>query len=68
METIVISLGGSVIAPNKVNTSFLKKFKNRYLLRVDNLEQLIEELKKDALRTIEDLKQVASEIDKVLGL
>lgn len=51
-----------------IDAGIIIQFKNRYLLRVDNLEELIEELRKDALRSIEDLKEVASEIDKVLGL
>jgi len=28
METIVISLGGSVLAPNRIDTKFLKRFRN----------------------------------------
>ncbi|MDP7116224.1 MAG: ArsR family transcriptional regulator [Candidatus Woesearchaeota archaeon] len=40
----------------------------KYLLRVENLEVLINELQKDIQRTTEDLKEIAKEIDKVLGL
>ncbi len=39
-----------------------------YLLRVENLEILINELQKDIHRATEDLKEIAKEIDKVLGL
>ena len=39
-----------------------------YLLRVANLKQLIEELEKDAIRTLENLKKVATNIDKDMGL
>lgn len=41
---------------------------NRYLLRVDNLRMLIEEVEKDIKRTCDDLKEIADEIDKKLGL
>ena len=39
-----------------------------YLLRVANLHQLIEELEKDAIRTLENLKKVAKDIDAGMGL
>ncbi len=42
--------------------------KNRYLLRVDNLNSLIDEIEKDIERAVSDLKAVASEIDTFLGL
>jgi predicted transcriptional regulator len=42
--------------------------KNRYLLRVENLEILIDELRKDLERACDDLKHVAREIDQSLGL
>jgi predicted transcriptional regulator len=38
--------------------------KNRYQLRERNLQILIEELKKDVNRTMEDLKKIAENIDK----
>jgi len=41
---------------------------NRYMLRVNNLEVLIDELKRDAERTFDDLRIVAKEIDQLLGL
>ena len=40
----------------------------RYMLRVNNLEVLVDEIKKDAERTFDDLKRVAKEIDHLLGL
>ncbi|MBW3015489.1 helix-turn-helix domain-containing protein [Candidatus Woesearchaeota archaeon] len=43
-------------------------YQRRYILRVDSLQALIEELQKDILRTTEDLKKIAEEIDDVLGL
>ncbi len=42
--------------------------KNKYMLRVDNLEILIEEIEKDVKRNLEDLRAIASDIDKRLGL
>jgi len=42
--------------------------KNKYMLRVDNLEILINEIKKDADRVCNDLREVAKDIDKWLGL
>ena len=42
--------------------------KNRYVLRVSNLELLVDELRKDMKRVMDDLKEAASEIDKWMGL
>jgi predicted transcriptional regulator len=41
---------------------------NRYILRVENLEILMDELNKDVERMFHDFKKVAKEIDKFLGL
>jgi predicted transcriptional regulator len=41
---------------------------NNYFLRVDKLEALIEELRKDVARTLDDLEEMAKEIDRELGL
>ena len=41
---------------------------NKYILRVDNLEVLIEEIERDIKRNLEDLKRIAVDIDKRLGL
>ena len=41
---------------------------NTYILRVDNLKSLIDEVEKDIKRACEDLKEVAKEIDGRLGL
>jgi len=40
---------------------------NRYLLRMENLQLLIDELRRDVDRSIEDLKDVARDIDNFLG-
>ena len=39
---------------------------NKYILRVDNLSMLVEEIKKDVQRTMNDLKEIAEIIDKEL--
>lgn len=41
---------------------------NTYILRVENLKSLIEEVEKDIKRACDDLKEVAKEIDNRLGL
>ena len=38
------------------------------MLRVDNLKDLVDEVEKDIERTCLDLKEIAQEIDKRLGL
>lgn len=42
--------------------------KNRYMLRVGNLEAVMEEIQKDVDRTFSDLRDIAKDIDKNLGL
>ncbi len=41
--------------------------KNKYYLRVDNLDALISEIEKDLERTIEDMRDVARKVDNYLG-
>ena len=41
---------------------------NKYILRVNNLNSLVDEINKDIQRTYEDLKDVAKDIDRKLGL
>lgn len=41
---------------------------NGYILRVDNLEELVEEVKRDLNRVFEDLKGIAEDLDDELGL
>ncbi len=43
-------------------------FEGKYILRVENLESLITEVKKDVLRTLEDLHDIAKDLDEELGL
>ncbi|MBU0536762.1 MAG: winged helix-turn-helix transcriptional regulator [Nanoarchaeota archaeon] len=40
----------------------------RYILRAGNLEAVMEEIQKDVNRTMEDLRNIANEIDQGLGL
>lgn len=42
--------------------------KNRYMLRVDNLNSLMDEIEKDVQRAVTDLKKVAKHLDMYLGL
>jgi len=42
--------------------------KKTYALRVSNLEILVDEIERDTKRALEDLKQVAQQIDERLGL
>ena len=42
--------------------------RNRYALRVRNLEILVDELRKDIRRTMEDLREIAKQIDEELRL
>jgi predicted transcriptional regulator len=41
---------------------------NKYVLRVENLEDLIHEIQRDVHRTIIDLKEIAEDIDRYMGL
>jgi len=41
---------------------------NKYLLRESNIEDLIIEMRKDMLRIMQDMQDVAQEIDEELGL
>ena len=42
--------------------------KNKYVLRVNNLSELINEVERDILRACDDLKKVAEEIDRRIGM
>jgi predicted transcriptional regulator len=42
--------------------------KGKFLLRVENLEVLVNELQKDISKATENLKEIAKDIDKALGL
>ena len=42
--------------------------RNRYALRVQNLEVLVDEIRKDIRRTMDDLKEIAKQIDEQLEI
>ncbi len=64
-----LSRGTIVHHLNKLMESGLVTYyKNNYMLRVDNLEALIDEVERDVKRTCESLRDVAKEIDDTLGL
>lgn len=42
--------------------------KNRYALRTNSLTELMDELRRDALRILEDLEETAERLDEELGL
>jgi len=42
------------------------KYKNKYVLRVENLTELVEELHRDMSRACQDLRDVAEQIDRCL--
>ena len=51
-----------------IESGLIIPYENKYILRVDNLESLILELKKDIIRTFEDLQDLAKDLDEELGL
>ncbi len=68
-EDLGLSRGTVMHHINKMTSSGLVTSKNnRYILRVDNLNQLVKELQRDLTDMLEDLKEVADEIDKKLGI
>lgn len=66
---LALSRGTIIHHINKLMESgFVIHEGNAYILRVDNLKTLIEEVEKDIKRACDDLKEVAKEIDERLGL
>lgn len=51
-----------------IEAGIVTDYRNRYMLRVDNLEALIDEVEKDIKRTCENLRDTAKKIDDALGL
>ena len=51
-----------------IESGLVLPYNNKYVLRVDNLEALVAELKKDLMRTFEDLQDIAKDLDEELGL
>lgn len=64
-----LSRGTVVHHLNKlIEAGIVTDYRNRYMLRVDNLEALIDEVEKDIKRTCENLRDTAKKIDNALGL
>jgi len=64
-----LSRGTVVFHLNKLIESGLVAYEQgRYILRVNNLEDLIKEVKKDMNRVFEELQFMAEELDDELGL
>ena len=60
-----LTRGTAVHHLNKLmNSGLVLSHKNRYQLRESNLSVLVEELKKDMNRTMDDLKKIAEDIDR----
>ncbi len=53
---------------NLLNAGLVIHEGNKYLLRVENLTSLIEEVEKDIKRTCDDLKDMARKIDEELSI
>ncbi|MCM2325191.1 MAG: ArsR family transcriptional regulator [Candidatus Woesearchaeota archaeon] len=51
-----------------MNAGVVVSNRSRYMLRVENLKKLIDEIEDDLYKTMAELKQVAEEIDKRLEL
>lgn len=68
-EKTGLSRGTVVHHLNKLmGAGLVETYRSRYVLRVDNLEELIAKIEEDLQKTVETLKQVASDIDRKLGL
>jgi len=68
-EKLDLSRGTIIHHIHKLMESGLVIFEDsKYLLRVDNLNELIKEIEKDVKRSLEDLREIGEEIDKRLGL
>ena len=64
-----LSRGTAVHHLNKLlESGIVISERNKYRLRVDNLEILVDELRRDMRRTMDNLKQIAKQIDEELGL
>lgn len=68
-EKLNLSRGTVIHHINKmIESGIIIHQNNRYMLRVDNLSQLVQEIKKDVERTIDDMKEIAEDIDRWLEL
>lgn len=68
-QRLELSRGTVVHHINKlISTGIVIPEGRGYVLRVDKLETLVEEIRRDLQRTIDDLQEVAEDIDGWLGL
>ena len=68
-ERTNLSRGTAVYHINRlIESGLVTVYEGRYLLRVENLEQLVTEIQRDLNRVFEDMKQIAEELDNELGL
>lgn len=68
-ERLDLSRGTVIHHINKLMESGLvTRVRNKYMLRVENVEDLIDELRRDFERVYHNLKQVAIDVDRSLGL
>ncbi len=68
-EKLNLSRGTVIHHINKLmEAGIVIHLKNRYMLRVDNLAALIDELHRDIRKTCISLKTIAVDIDKAMGL
>ena len=67
-ENLILSRGTVIHHVNRLlEAGLIIHDGNKYLLRVDNLSELIEEVEKDIQRTLSDLREVAGNIDSRLN-
>lgn len=68
-EKLELSRGTVIHHVNKLmGSGLVVRERQGYMMRVDNLSSLIEEVHRDVSKTCRELKQVAEEIDDILEL
>ena len=68
-DRLDLSRGTVVFHLNKlIDSGIVISKNNRYMLRVENLKELIDEMEKDMQKACNSLREIAADIDKRLGL
>ncbi|MFP4424072.1 MAG: winged helix-turn-helix transcriptional regulator [Candidatus Woesearchaeota archaeon] len=68
-EQLHLSRGTVVHHLNKlIDAGIAIPYKNTYILRVDKLTELVDELEKDILESLKEIRSIAEELDSWLGL
>ena len=68
-EKLHLSRGTVIHHINKmIESGIIIHQDNRYMMRVDTLTQLVHELRKDVERAIDDMREIAEDIDRWLEL